>query len=47
MYFRIDLESFKGEGNNLIKVEVVFVQAQSNLNRKDIFNRIEVIYHNG
>lgn len=47
MYLRIDLERFKGEGNNLFIVEVVFVQAQSNLKRKGIFNRIEVIYHNG
>lgn len=47
MYLRIDSECFKGDGNNLVIVEVVFVQTQSNLNRKGIFNRNEVIYHNG
>lgn len=47
MYLRIDSECFKGDGNNPVIVEVVFVQTQSNLNRKGIFNRNEVIYHNG
>lgn len=47
MYLRIDSECFKGDGDNLVIVEVVFVQTQSNLNRKGIFNRNEVICHNG